>query len=201
VNWRDVYAHAVELYGGQTPGAQLEANLLERFEQHPTDVVAAIDKLGVRFASGRVHSPWPLVLRELDSAPDRGSITASDDSDRARAIHLAERYIANAGMFMPQAELVDELFGVRGKLRHWPELEPRMVAAWQARQPAAAQVKREQLERAERWRKAHQAMQGLGTERTSDAHHAESEHSSQTSVPLTRVSAPLEPSVDADIVW
>ena len=145
LNWRETYDHAVELFGGQTPGAQLEADIVERFESHPADVVASIEKLGVRFASGRIHSPWPLVLRELDSAPDRGSITASDESDRARAIHLAERYIATAGMFLPERSRARR----RAVRRSWPAsalagAQARMVAAWQARQPAAAQVEAEQ---------------------------------------------------------
>lgn len=152
--WRDVYDHTVNLYGGQRPGTQLEADLVERFEQQPAALVAAIEKLGERFRAGRVHSPWPLVLRELDNAPDRDQIRATDESDRAKATHLAERYIDNAGLFMPEDEIVAELFRPRGRLERWPELQPQMIRRWQAKQPAAEQVKHEQLERAERWKRS-----------------------------------------------
>jgi hypothetical protein len=123
---------------------------------------------------------------------------ADKDVDRARNIHLAERFIATAGLFMPESELMDELFGARGRLRAWPELKPRMVDAWLAHQPQAELVDVERAERAERWRKGQAAMQALGSERITDGHAPQSEHSSQTSAALTAVSAH---SADADIDW
>jgi hypothetical protein len=122
--------------------------------------------------------------------------------DRARNAHLAERFIATAGLFMPEPELMDELFGARGRLRAWPELRARMVDAWQAQQPQAVLVDVERTERAERWRKGQAAMQALGKARITDGHSTESEHSSQTSAALTAVSAHTSTSdVDADIAW
>jgi hypothetical protein len=118
--------------------------------------------------------------------------------DRARNTHLAERFIATAGLFMPESELLDELFSARGRLRAWPELESRMLDAWRARQPQAELVDVERSERAERWRKGQASMQAIGSERTSAATTPQSEHSSQTSTALTAVSAH---SADADIDW
>jgi hypothetical protein len=118
--------------------------------------------------------------------------------DRARNTHLAERFIATAGLFMPESELLDELFGARGRLRTWPELRARMVDAWQAHQPQAELVDVERAERAARWKQGQLAMQALGNERITDGHTTESEHSSQTSAALTAVSAH---SADADIAW
>ena len=122
--------------------------------------------------------------------------------DRARNTHLAERFIATAGLFMPESELLDELFGARGRLRAWPELRARMVDAWLAHQPEAELVDVERAERAERWKQGQLAMQAIGKERTSAATTPQSEHSSQTSTALTAVSAHTSTSdVDADIAW
>ena len=122
--------------------------------------------------------------------------------DRARNTHLAERYIATAGLFMPESELLDELFGARGRLRAWPELRARMLDAWQAHQPQAALVDVERIERADRWRNGQAAMQALGKARITEGHAPQSEHSSQTSTALTAVSAHTSTSdVDADIAW
>jgi hypothetical protein len=127
---------------------------------------------------------------------------ADKDVDRARNTHLAERLIATAGLFMPESELVDELFGARGRLRAWPELRARMLDAWQTHQPQAELVDVERSERAARWRKGQAAMQALGSERITDGHAPQSEHSSQTSASLTAVSDHTSTSdVDADIAW
>lgn len=200
VIWRDVYDRAVDLFGGQHPGTQLEADIVERFEQQPAAIVAAVEKLGERFRAGKVHSPWPLVLRELESAPDRDQIRASDEGDRARALHLAERYIANAGMFMPEPEILAELFGPRGRLERWPELQAHVLECWQARQADAELVEREMLERAKRNAAAYFALraprQKLGTDGMSAAEQVETAQQSQTNTALTAVSAE-----SGDIDW
>jgi len=193
LNWQDVYTRAVEAFGGQTPGQQLEAAIVERFESQPAAVVAAIDKLGERFTAGRVHSPWPLVLRELDAAPARSEIRASDDSERQRSFQQAERYIRQIGyLHQSEQELRDEL-----AYRKWPADE-RLVELWRLVRPIGERTEREQLERAERW-KASAHRQQLGNERTSAPRTAQPLHLSQTSAPLTSVSDRFDP--DADIDW
>jgi hypothetical protein len=55
------------------------------------------------------------------------------DGVRAQAVHNAERFMINAGRDLPsEAEVLDELFGRHGVLRHWQdaELTARMVALW-----------------------------------------------------------------------
>jgi hypothetical protein len=158
VSWRELYDDACTRFGGQTPSRSTEAALVEAFESRPATVQRAVAKLGDRYAARKVHTPWPLVLAELDQDAKRADIVADPDADpgRERQIHLAERYIANAGCFLPtEAELLDELFGYHGRLKAWADDEPlrrRMVDAWQAARPAAERTEREQLERAHRWR-------------------------------------------------
>jgi len=139
-----------------------------------------------------LRSPVGWFLAGVRSGIIPGAVT-----DNARI--QAERYIRKVGyLHQTEDEIRDELAS-----RRWP-VDDRLVEIWRSVRPLGVQVEREQLERAERWKQAHLAMHGLGTERTSDAHHAESEHSSHSSLPLTRVSAPLAAvaaSVDADIDW
>ncbi len=70
------------------------------------------------------------------------------DATKAKAIEHAERYIRNAGLYLPTpAELLDELFGPHGDLKAWAtdqELQQRMLTLW-----------RDQLPRAETWRRTH----------------------------------------------
>jgi len=43
--WHTTYTRAVQAFDGQTPGQQLEASIIEKFEQHPQAVIDAIEKL------------------------------------------------------------------------------------------------------------------------------------------------------------
>jgi hypothetical protein len=133
-SWQETYDQACSRFGGQRPGHALEQELIEAYEQRPVAFRAAVDKLADRFAAGKVRSPWPLVKAELAQDAQRATIVADDSSERELQVHLAERFIANAGWGLPtEAELVDELFGRHGKLRAWASdelLVNRMVDAW-----------------------------------------------------------------------
>jgi hypothetical protein len=135
LSWADVREQGRLAFGGQTPGSSLEAQLVARFEEHPGEMVAVISRLGDKFAAGRVHSPWPIVLRELDQQAPRLRVVADPAADLERRTRLAEAWIRNAGLYSPtEAELVDALFGAHGQLRAWSthtELRARMVATWQ----------------------------------------------------------------------
>lgn len=160
LTWASVYDNAVERFAGQTPSRQVEADIIEAFERQPAAVRAAIDKLGERFAKAKVHTPWPLVLRELQAGEDRSSIVASDESERERAVARAERYIVNAGIFLPdEVELVDALFGPHGPLKLWAgdeALERRLVDLWRAERPRGERVEAEAIERGWRWQEVHE---------------------------------------------
>ena len=134
MNWQQAYDDACQRFGGQRPGNALEQELIEAYEQRPVAFQHAVDKLAQRYADGKVRSPWPLVKAELEQDAQRALIVGDDSAERELQIHLAERFIANAGWGLPtEAELVDELFGRHGKLRAWAGdelLVARMVDAW-----------------------------------------------------------------------
>lgn len=78
------------------------------------------------------------------------------DPSRTKAVDLAERYIRNAGLYLPdETSVIDELFGQRGRLKTWttdPTLQERMLIHWRAEQPRVEEAEAESLARAARWR-------------------------------------------------
>lgn len=152
IHWADIYDKAVTSFGGSTPGQQLEADILTHFREHPAATQAAITKIADRFTAGKIHSPWPLVLRELDRDDNRDGITARDDHERQTAIRLTEIYITNAGLYLPtEAEVIDDTFGDHGRLKQWaddPDLQERIVQHWRDQQPRAEAAIADSLERA-----------------------------------------------------
>jgi len=142
-SWVETYDSAVARFGGQTQSVALEAELVEAFTQRPEAVQRIVVKVGDGFESGRIHSPWAVVRTELGREQARALVVVAGSPERERAIHLAERRIANLGHVLPsEAELIEELFGKRALLEPWAHdeaLRARMVDAWrrQARAPIA----------------------------------------------------------------
>jgi hypothetical protein len=86
------------------------------------------------------------------------------DQRRAQAIHLAERWIVNAGLFVPdETNVLDELFdGQSAPLRHYAHEEPlreKLLSLWRLERPRGEQTETEYLERALRQRASREAMQ------------------------------------------
>lgn len=139
--WADIYTKAVETFGGTTPGQQLEAQILFHFKAHPAATQTAIHKIGDRYVKGVIHSPWPLVLRELERDSDREHHVANIDRERDKAIHLTEIYITNAGLYIPtEDEVLDDAFGPHGRLRNWSddqELREHILEHWRAQRSRA----------------------------------------------------------------
>jgi len=117
--WDDTYRHAVDRFGGQHPGFETENRIADHYITRPAAVEQAITKIADRYDRGKIHSPWPLVLKEIEHAAERETITPAND-DRERHIRLAETYIRNAAIYCPtETELVDEIFGDHGRLKPW----------------------------------------------------------------------------------
>jgi len=137
MNWQETYDHAVAQFGGQTPGRQLEAELVECFEARPQATQAAIAKVAGQFASGRVFSPWAVLRAELARDKARAEVVGRDnEEDRLRAVRVrqAERFVAAAGYVLAdEGELVDYFFSRGGWLEPWAGdelLRARMVELW-----------------------------------------------------------------------
>lgn len=161
ITWHDLREQGRLAFGGQTPGRNLEADLVERFEQHPGDMQAAVVKLGAKFAAGKVHTPWPLVLKELEQG-GTVHVLADTSADVDRQARLAEAWVRNAGLYEPTEEsLLAALFDPGGRLHPWTAdeaLRARMVACWEREAPRGLRADREKLGRAERWKAANQTL-------------------------------------------
>jgi hypothetical protein len=81
------------------------------------------------------------------------------DQDRATAIRQAERWITQAGLFIPdESNLLHELFDApAAKLRGYADEQPlrdKMVTLWRLERPRGVKVEQEALERAARIRES-----------------------------------------------
>jgi hypothetical protein len=64
-DWHTEYARALDLFGGDTPSATLEQQLVDQYAQHPQAVSNAITKIGKAYAAGKIHSPWGALRAEI----------------------------------------------------------------------------------------------------------------------------------------
>jgi hypothetical protein len=158
--WLEQRERAVRLFNGDTPGADLEHTIVNHFTEHPARVATMIDAIGRRVATGSIRSGWAILARELDTKPE--TATATDTSDRIRAIQQARAWISNAGGYIDrQTDLEQALFedgySDRGQsLRPWADdqaLRAAMVAHWLEQRPrfqaAELESERRQLEHAQ----------------------------------------------------
>jgi hypothetical protein len=155
-DWQTEYARALNLYGGDTPSATLEQDLLEAFQQHPQAVTNAITKIGKAYAAGKIHSPWGALKAEIPKQIAR-DVQVGDGTERTSAIACAEQWMRNAGLHYDRwPEIKAELYE-RGPLQHWPKdqaLEQRMHDLWDTLRPAGIAVEAAELARATAWKQA-----------------------------------------------
>src|SRR5262245_27888518 len=102
-----------------------------------------------------IPNPTAFFLVGVRSGMAPGSFS---DQRREKAIHLCERWIVNAGVFVQaEDELLRELFEGSGRLRAWADdelLRRRMVARWREERPRGEEAEREAVERARRIRES-----------------------------------------------
>jgi hypothetical protein len=129
----------VRAFGSTTPGAALEAELRERFQESPALVVGTVDAVAEAFKAGRVYSPWAILASRLRSGATPSELIVSDESERERAITRAENLLRAVGPELDrEAEVVAMLFDDAGErsgpvLGRWAddeELVARMVTYW-----------------------------------------------------------------------
>jgi hypothetical protein len=156
-DWQTEYARALNLYGGDTPSATLEQDLLDAFTQHPQAVTNAITKIGKAYAAGRIHSPWGALRTEIPKQVNAHT-RVGDGNERSRAIANSEQWMRTAGiMFDRFSEVEDELYGDRGRLRPWANdraLKQRLEQLWNEQRPIGETIEADELERAQTWKTA-----------------------------------------------
>lgn len=110
--WAHIRETAIAKWG-TIPQGQLEADIIEIFENSPTLVIATIEKLTTAFNQGNIHSPWAVLRSDLQKRmnPQRAAI-ATDHNERDKAITRAEAWIRSTGIHYPtETEILNHLFG------------------------------------------------------------------------------------------
>jgi hypothetical protein len=142
-SWAETREQAATSFGGHYPDAELEQEILETFRERPAFVVDAIADITRAFESGRVHSPWLLLRKQLRRPGSE--LVVTDESECELAAQKAEQWLRVAGLhFDRESEVEDELFGeVTGRLRAWGSdgvLRERLLSLWRELRPRGEQV-------------------------------------------------------------
>ena len=136
VTWSDTYQRACDLFR-EAPGLMLENEIIDHFTRNPDQVIRAIDSVHQRYDAGKIHSPWPILLRELNQR-ERDQILAKTNPhvEQANDERLAMIYIRNVGHLF-ESEILEDLYGTKGRLERYgddPALRDRVIAAWKETQ-------------------------------------------------------------------
>lgn len=146
--WDETKSRALEAFNGETPGATLENTIVQHFAENPVRVNDHITTIEKRIANGaNIRSPWAILRTELEQPA--AAVNATDVAARGAAIRQAEHWIRHAGGYIDrESELEDELYGDLGKLRHWPDTKPQLLALWRKERPKFQAAEAAELERA-----------------------------------------------------
>jgi hypothetical protein len=142
--WADVRERALRLFRGEQLHAETEEAIVAVFEQHPQRVVETIEDVAKRVEDGRARSGWAVTLAELRRVESSGARTASGKVERGQRVAQAEEWVRHAGLhFDREDEVVDELFGERGRLKTWTDeeaLRAQLLRLWREQRPSGERV-------------------------------------------------------------
>lgn len=131
----DLLEHAIAAYGS-APGEDLRTRFLTEAARHPETLRATVNRIADKHAAGAIASPWGVIRAEIDKLANVQPLVKRSN-DRERALQRAEQWMRAAGAhFDRYDEIHDELFGERGQLRAWPELEPRIRKLYDTVRPS-----------------------------------------------------------------
>lgn len=145
-DWHTEYARALSLFGGDTPSAHLEQEILDAFTTSPAAVANAITKIGKAYEAGKIHSPWGALKAEIPKQLDH-HVKADGRSERARQLARAEQWTRNAGLHYPTFEEALEDIPA-----HHEDDTGRLLELWTQLRPAGIQTDTDQDERLAGWK-------------------------------------------------
>lgn len=149
-DWHHVYSNAVEQFGGDTPSAPLEAELLEIFQQRPEDLITAINKIGNAYQQGRVQSPWGALKSEIARLRNRPHLIVSSGKAQAKKHARAEQWIRSAGQHFDRWAEVETVLRDDYGINNPDLLRP----VWDEAREAGEQLERDAQARAAQWKLA-----------------------------------------------
>jgi hypothetical protein len=149
-HWAQIREQAIDAFNGETPGAQLEQDILEHFTTDPERVTRAIHRIADQHQRKPVDSCWAVLRADLKRTA-QANVVASDVAGRNRRIENAKRWIDNAGIHYDlQRHVEAELFGDdhgRGTLHDYdtPQLRAELIDYWHAARPRGVQAEHDHL--------------------------------------------------------
>ena len=152
LDWATVRESAVQAFA-EIPRADTEQEIVERFQAQPDLVTRLISQLSEERHKGQIRSCWAVLRKRLHDQGPTSNPTVQTGHERDKLVRSAEAWINNAGVhFDREPELLDELFGHHGKLRHYKDdqaLKERMLQQWRTLRPADEKVEAEAQHREE----------------------------------------------------
>lgn len=137
-SWTHTRDDAIEAFNGETPGAQLEQDILVHFTDDPEKVLRAITRIAQQTG---ITSRWAVLRADLNRA-HQSDVVASSTKGTQRAIDNTKTWIRNAGIHYDlERDIEAELFGdtiTRGRLTDHhltPTLKNDLIAYWREQRP------------------------------------------------------------------
>jgi hypothetical protein len=162
--WADLRERAIRAFGGQTPRAGDEEAILGIWQKQPAMIARMVGDVAAAVDRGEVTWGWSaLRARAEKGARPAPEPTPFDDgaTEQRAAVERAKTWIRRAGCEFPnEAEIVDELFGVRGRLRDFADnaaVVEEILGEYREVRPAAIAREEEREQEAARWREARAA--------------------------------------------
>lgn len=150
VEWSSVRDGAISLFNGERPLQASEDDIIAVFKTHPQEVIHAINEVAQQVNNGQARSGWGVLRHRVKgiAAKAQRNATAHLGPSREAALARAQQYMRAAGMFLPtEAEVIEDLFGDRGQLEPFPELQDEMLALWRELRPKVAQSEQDAIKR------------------------------------------------------
>ena len=153
MDWQTLRNTFMRHIGGDPPGAALEDQLIQMYTNHPEALERSIEKITLAFKAGKIRSPWGALKAEAEKAVDTArNPTHTQATRRHDALARAEQWMRTAGLHHDrESELLDELYGERGRLRDHPETQTRMLELWQELRPVGEQLDQDAIDRGTRY--------------------------------------------------
>jgi len=153
MDWQTLRNQFMRTIGGDPPGAQLEDDLIAAYTNHPQVVERSLEKIALAYKAGKIRSPWGAAKTEIAKATEAArNPTHNQGATKTKAIARAEQWMRTTGLhYDRETELLDELYGDRGRLKDHPATRDRMLQLWNELRPIGEQLDAEAIERGLRY--------------------------------------------------
>ncbi len=157
--WGETRDQAIHDFAGEMPNAETEEAILAIFRETPQHVIDTLTEVATAKKTGKARSGWAVTKKRL-TTPRLLDVTVTDTGERLKQLRQAEAWIRNAGGYIDrESEIIEELFDEHlGNLRHWPDLQPTIIALWHEQRHRFIRSERQALARGLRYQRIRTAI-------------------------------------------